>query len=123
MSVRNGILDYFSFGRSGNGGSGRAEAMGGSQPTQYRLLNVYVQYLAVAAGVALQPLISQMLKGATIDLTYLTSGILFGSLAIAMVIFPGAYRPSVATTPRFVQFCVLFGVGIGWQAIVQSMLQ
>lgn len=123
MSKPNPILDYFTFGRGGQRSAGRAEAMSASASSrEYKLLGWFGQYIAVALGVALQPLISQMLKELPLDLGYLTSIRLIASLAIAMLIFPGAYRPAAATTPRFVQFCVLFGGGVGWQAIVQSML-
>jgi hypothetical protein len=124
MGLGNELVNYFSFGRArSTAAGGKAIAMSAESAPSHRLLNVGLQYAAVALGVVLQPVIAEMLKNQAPTLHFLTSARVWGSLAIAMLIFPGAYRPNQATTPPFVQFCVLFGAGVGWQAIVQSMLK
>lgn len=119
--------NYFRFGRhkpSGRavGVGSRATTLGGHHP----LLHISLQFVAIVMGIFAQPVVVQARHGGAtaIDFSFAKSGWIVASLVIAIVVFPGAYRPqNPSPQPRFVQFCVLFGAGIGWQAIFDTVVK
>ena len=121
------VRNYFRFGRPRS--TGRATALSGSltpQPGSHPLLPVMLQFAAIVFGVFAQPLAAQVRHGnaSAVDFGFVTTGWFIISLFIAVIVFPGAYRPqSPSPQPRFVQFCVLFGAGIGWQAIFDTIVK
>ena len=84
-----------------------------------------MQYLALLAGIFVQPLFQQYMagKGPTWDAMHLGSW-LFASLVIAVMAFPGIYKASFdPEKPVFVQLCVIFTAGTGWQTLVSGALK
>ena len=117
---------YFSFGRPSVPRGARAMSDTPQPPPTFPLLAIGWQYLGVLLGIFAQPIIVQRKKGGPSDIRFdfASIGYLVASIVVAIVIFPGIYRPMPpATHPRFVQFCILFGAGIGWQAIFDSVVK
>jgi hypothetical protein len=81
---------------------------------------VVPQYLALAAGVAAEPFVSQLIAPRPMGLVAILSQIAFG-LIIATTIFPGVYRNAFdPERPIFVQLCAIFASGIGWQSLFHA---
>jgi len=120
---------YFTFGRAPRnqfaGIAARAPTVE-TPPGEFPLLGVAAQFVAIAAGIFAQPLAAQARHngGDTINFHFLTTGWFVASLVLAIIVFPGAYRPQAPSSqPRLVQFCVLFAAGIGWQATFDSLIR
>lgn len=89
------------------------------------LLMIWLQYIALFLGILAQPIIVQLktneLNG--INFEYISWHWAIISLILACLIFPGVYRPqNPSPHPRLVQFCILFAAGMGWQAMVNSLI-
>lgn len=81
---------------------------------------VVPQYLALAAGVVVEPFVHRFIAHQPIDAGSLWQQALFG-LVIAIIIFPGIYRNAFdPERPIFVQLCAIFASGIGWQSLFQA---
>lgn len=81
------------------------------------------QYLALLAGIIVQPYLQRYMATGGWDASGLWGWIL-GSTIIAVMAFPGVYKASFdATKPLFVQLCVIFTTGTGWQTLVSSALK
>lgn len=119
--------NYFRFGRPRL--TGRARALSAAAtPLQgsHPLLPIKGQFLAIALGIFAQPLAAQLRRGSdpTIDFSFASFGWLVGSVVLAIIVFPAAYRPQAPSPqPGWVQFCVLFGAGVGWQATFDTVVQ
>jgi len=117
MSI-NTIVNYFDLASQYRPGGSYAVGEAGTVK-----LHWFPQYLALLAGIAVQPYF----------LRYMTSGHwsptgfwgwILASLIIAVIAFPGVYKESLdATKPIVVQLCVIFTAGTGWQTIVSSALK
>jgi hypothetical protein len=116
---------YFQFGRRAAAASDPSVLTPAPTPTPtpgtYPLLSIVAQYGALALGVFVEPLLHHLRKGGG-ELTWQWSHVLL-SLAVAMLLIPGAYRPqSPSPQPRFLQFCVLFAAGVGWRATFDRLI-
>jgi hypothetical protein len=83
---------------------------------------VIPQYLALAAGVAVQPFLSLYIEQRVwgITLTATLAQVAFG-LVMAVCIFPGVYKNAFdPAKPLFVQLCAIFTAGIGWQSLFKT---
>lgn len=82
-------------------------------------LTVIPQYVALVLGIVVQPYLEHFrTKGSwTFDWSSAWGWALFALIA-GLIVFPSAYRKSFDSgQPKFVQFCVIFVAGIGWQAL------
>jgi hypothetical protein len=105
------LLEYFDL-RKGSGGL-EAEAAG-------QFASVWPQYIAVAAGVVVEPYLRRYIEKETwsFDLSTFAGRLLFG-LFIAIILLPAVYRSAFdPDKPVIVQLAALFPMGIGWQSLV-----
>ena len=82
-------------------------------------LTVIPQYIALVLGIMVQPFLEHFRATGewTFDWATLLKWGLFALIA-GLIIFPSAYRRAFDVgQPKFVQFCVIFVAGIGWQAL------
>jgi len=85
-------------------------------------LGVWMQYLAIVLGIIVQKYWSQFHSTGQWDFAGLWGWLLF-ALITALVIFPAVYKNTMdPTQPLFVQFCLVFTAGMGWQALVSNVL-
>jgi hypothetical protein len=85
----------------------------------------FPQYVALLFGILVQPFFQKYMAGtnATWDPTQLVMW-LFASVVIAVMAFPGIYRASFdAAKPIFVQLCVIFTAGMGWQTLANTAIK
>jgi hypothetical protein len=83
---------------------------------------VFPQYLALAAGVVVEPLLRRYIETGAwqFDLSSLIGRVLFG-LIIGIIILPAVYKSSFdPQKPVLVQLAALFPLGIGWQSLFSS---
>ena len=83
---------------------------------------VFPQYLAVSAGVIVEPFLRHYIDNGAwgVELSVLWGRIVFG-LIIGIVILPGIYKSSFdPSKPVLVQLAALFPLGIGWQSLFTS---
>ena len=115
--MMNKIIQYFDLASQYRPGGSRAVS-------QTVTLHWFWQYLALLAGIVVQPYFQR----------YMTSGQhwemsgFFGwgiaSLVIAVMAFPAVYKASFdATKPIAVQLFVIFTTGTGWQTLATSALK
>lgn len=87
-----------------------------------KLPPVWPQYLVVAAGVVMEPLLRKYIQTAAWGIDWATLGgrVVFG-LVIAIILLPAVYKASFdAQRPLLVQLAALFPIGIGWQTLFTS---
>jgi hypothetical protein len=76
------------------------------------------QYFALVLGISLQPFIKGYMTNGSWTYQGL-GGWIIASLVIALMIFPGVYKSSFdPEKPIFVQLCVIFTSGMGWQSLL-----
>lgn len=83
---------------------------------------VIPQYLALAAGIVVEPFLHEFMETHGFDLTWSRVGaqLAFG-LVMGLIVFPGVYKNAFdPTRPIFVQLCAIFASGIGWQSLFQA---
>lgn len=83
---------------------------------------VLPQYLAVSAGVVMEPFLRHYIdqNGWSLDLATLWSRVVFG-LVVGIVILPGVYKSTFdPKQPVAIQLAALFPLGIGWQSLFTS---
>lgn len=86
--------------------------------TEEKSLTVWPQYLALLLGIIVQPYLQQYINTHEWKIAGFWAW-LIASVFIALMAFPAVYKSSMdATKPLFVQFCVIFTAGMGWQTIV-----
>ncbi|MTD94358.1 hypothetical protein GIW81_08425 [Hyphomicrobium sp. xq] len=84
--------------------------------------SVWPQYLAVAAGVVVEPFLRKYIESGawSVDLQSLLGRLLFG-LIVAIILLPAVYKSSFdPEKPIAVQLAALFPMGIGWQSLVNA---
>ena len=98
--------------------TGRTQAFAGDG---YPVLHVLLQLVAVALGVFAQPVLTHYRQTGQIEWDF-SWGRLLIAFVIAAFVFPGAFKPATSSPqPPLVQFCVLFGSGIGWIAVFDAI--
>ena len=115
----NSIASYFDLQRDYRAGAARNVPP--SSPPSGRPA-VWPQYLALAAGVIVEPMLHNYIATSDFALDWSSAWqrVLFG-LIIAIVIFPGVYRNAFdPERPFLVQLCAIFASGIGWQSLFQA---
>jgi hypothetical protein len=83
---------------------------------------VLPQYLALAAGIAVQPFLNHYIETHQWSVSWgaVIAQIVFGFL-MAICIFPGVYRNAFdRTKPLFVQLCTIFTAGLGWESLFKT---
>jgi hypothetical protein len=83
---------------------------------------VLPQYLALAAGVAVQPFLNHYIESHQWDVSWgaIVAQIFFGFL-MGACIFPGVYRNAFdRSKPMFVQLCAIFTSGLGWESLFKT---
>ena len=81
------------------------------------------QYCALALGVLLQPYFQSYQTTGEWNWGGLWPRVLF-SLITGLVILPAAYRRSFDPgTPGFIQLCMIFLSGMGWQSLLPTTLK
>lgn len=84
---------------------------------------VFPQYLAVAVGVIIEPLLRKYVETGTwqVDWSAVGGRVIFG-LIIAMIILPGIYKSVFdPEKPVIIQLLALLPFGIGWQTVFTSL--
>jgi hypothetical protein len=115
MSI-NKVIEYFDLASEYRPGGSRAVADQGK-------LHWLPQYVAVLAGIMVQPYFARYMAAGHWDLKGFW-GWLFASIVIALMAFPAVYKDSLdPTKPLFVQMCVIFTSGTGWQTLVSTALK
>lgn len=94
-----------------------------SQPTGYakskKRFPVVPQYVALVLGIIAQPFLTKYAETQVWETHALPGWIVFSAIA-GLVIFPAVYTHSLdPRKPLFVQLCVIFAAGIGWQSVLQ----
>lgn len=85
--------------------------------------NWQLQYLALLLGIIVQRFFHQYMTTGTWNLSGL-GGWVIASIILAIVIFPGIYKNSFdPERPIFVQLCVIFTSGMGWQSLASTILK
>lgn len=80
------------------------------------------QYLALLLGILVQPFFAEFQSTGNWSFAGF-GGWVFGSVIIAICIFPSVYRSALdPDRPIFVQFCLIFVAGMGWQSLFQTAL-
>jgi hypothetical protein len=81
------------------------------------------QYLALIAGIVVQPYLSRYMTDAVWTFKGLP-GWFFASIFVGLIAFPAVYKNSLdPEKPVFVQLCVIFATGMGWQTLVGAALK
>lgn len=88
-------------------------------------LTVFPQYVALVVGITVQPYFEKYRATSSWDFSASTFfGWLVFAIITGLVLFPGAYRSAFnPKQPRFVQFCVIFTVGMGWKSLLDTGLK
>ncbi len=85
---------------------------------KHRPLHWLPQWIALFAGVVIQPYLSHYRLAHAWDFSDIGTWSVFSGI-VAIVIFPGVYRRTIeATNPIFLQFCTIFTSGLGWQSLI-----
>jgi hypothetical protein len=83
-------------------------------------LPVLPQYLALVAGIAVQPFLAVFQETRRWDLSGWQGWVPF-SLIVGLIIFPGIYKRSFDPEKNlFVQLCAVFASGLGWQSLLAT---
>lgn len=86
--------------------------------SQETKLTVLPQYAALLVGIIVQPFLQEYINTKEWKIESL-GGWAIASIFISLMAFPAVYKNSIdATKPLFVQLCVIFTAGMGWQTIV-----
>ena len=118
-SLMNKLLNYFDL-RINNQ---PAYEMKGKQPAVFKKQHWAPQYLALFAGIIVQPFLQQYLNTGRWDLKGFGSWVIAG-IFIGIMALPAVYKNAFDNTkPIFVQFCVIFISGMGWQSLVTVVKQ
>jgi len=79
-----------------------------------------LQYIAVLLGIIVQPYLAAYQSTGNWNIQGIWGQVL-ASVIIGFVIFPSVYKNTIdPTNPPFVQFCLLFVAGMGWQNLLDG---
>jgi hypothetical protein len=107
----NAVVRYFDLASRARGAA-RAFGAGGAP------LPWLPQYAALLVGIVVQRFFSAYLQSGHWDLTGFW-GWLFASCILGVMAFPAVYKPVFdPQKPLFVQLCVIFSAGMGWESLV-----
>ncbi len=82
-----------------------------------KALPVIPQYIALVAGITLQPYLVAFQTNHNWDFHGLVSWLIF-ALITAVTIFPIVYKKTFdPNSSLFVQLCTIFSAGVGWQSL------
>lgn len=112
----NGIIRYFDL------QSAQRVTAAGGQKAASAPAPVLPQYLAVSAGVIVEPFLRQYIdiNEWNFDFSTFWGRLVFG-LIVGIVILPGIYKSSFdPKKPMLIQLAALFPLGIGWQSLFTS---
>lgn len=85
--------------------------------------NVYYffHYLIFAAGITVQPFLEKFRQTGQWDLAGWQGWTCF-ALLVGLCLFPLVYKKAFnAENPKFIQLCSVFGMGVGWQALISTV--
>lgn len=86
-------------------------------------LSTTFQYIAIVLGILVQKYWSLYRENGGQWVFAGFWGWLLFAIITAVVIFPAVYKNSIdPTQPVFVQFCLIFTAGMGWQAIANNAI-
>jgi hypothetical protein len=118
---KNKIVEYFDLASQYRPGGSHAVAE--EENKKALKLHWLPQYLALLAGIIAQRYFAGYMTTGQWDPTGFL-GWVVASIIVALMAFPAVYKGSFdATKPIFVQLCVIFTTGTGWQTIVGSALK
>jgi hypothetical protein len=114
----NKLIEYFDLGSELRGRGPKATA-------KTRRIHWFPQYLALFLGIVIQPFFQRYMAGVAQAWDPGGLGMWLGaSIVIAVMAFPGVYKTSFdPEKPIFVQLCVIFTAGTGWQTLASSALK
>jgi hypothetical protein len=114
--MMNKIIEYFDL-------ASRRRPGGQSPVGEPQKLHWLPQYLALLAGIIVQPYFQRYMAGGQWSLAGIW-GWIAASVIIALMAFPAVYKASFdETKPLIIQFCVIFTTGTGWQTLVSTALK
>jgi hypothetical protein len=119
IPIMNKIIKYFDLVSQYRVGEAKAVA----NPNGALQLHWLPQYVALVIGVFFQPLYKSFMETQSIHLehVWMWAGV---SIFIGLIIFPVVYKGSFdPTKPIFVQLCVIFTGGLGWQSLIGTAMQ
>ena len=85
-------------------------------------LPVIPQYIALVAGVMIQPYLARFQEHQRWNFEH-WPGWLFFALVVAATIFPAVYKKTFDPSSNlFVQLCTIFSAGMGWQSLFATAM-
>jgi hypothetical protein len=98
-----------------------AQAMAAGK--QERPIHWFPQYVALVVGIIVQRFLKQYMLAGTWKLDGFWGWAVTSSF-LAVMIFPAVYKKSFEEQkPIFVQLCVIFTAGVGWQSLIGTALK
>jgi hypothetical protein len=114
------FIEYFDLGSIARA---RRKAFAIDESAEQRSIHWFPQYLALVAGILVQPFFQKYMATGQWDLKGFW-GWAAGSAVVSAMAFPGVYKRTFdAERPLFVQLCVIFTAGTGWQTLVSTALK
>lgn len=90
---------------------------------QARRFHWIPQYIALLLGVFAQPMFQKFMDTGMWDLAAWWKWLIAASI-VALMAFPAVYKGSFdPSKPIFVQLCVIFTSGMGWQSLTKTALE
>jgi hypothetical protein len=114
----NSVIKYFDLASETRPGGAYAVSDGVAKPAPW-----WPQYIALVAGIIAQPPFEKFRNTHQWDLSSVPSWIPF-ALIVGILVLPAIYKNAFdPTKPIFVQLCTIFASGIGWQALLQTVVK
>lgn len=118
----NPLFNYFDLGSTARA-MREAGSLEATAAEQQWTIHWIPQYLALMAGIVVQPFFQKYMATGQWNLAGFW-GWLAGSAVISLMAFPGVYKQTFdVEKPLFVQLCVIFTAGTGWQTLVSTALK
>jgi hypothetical protein len=119
MSEMQKIIEYFDLGSEARARQ-RAISTNAAAQTSIPWLP---QYIALLLGIVVQPFFQRYMETGVWELRGFW-GWLAGSAILSAMAFPSVYKKTFdVEKPLFVQLCVIFTAGTGWQTLVSTALK
>ena|SRR5438067_524519 len=110
----NKIIGYFDL--TNTTGSFRPKAYS----TEGKTLHAGWQYTALVLGIFVEKFWSEYRQTRHVSFAGAPLHLLF-AIITGLILFPGAYKNSFNPGQNpFIQFCVVFATGIGWQSVINN---